>query len=52
MKKFARVFVFGVLAVFATLMASFWPAIGWMFLLISLPLWLLFVAFLIRALRP
>jgi hypothetical protein len=52
MMKFGRAFIFGVAAVFAMLLSSFWPSIGWIFMLVSLPLWLLFIAFLVRALRP
>jgi hypothetical protein len=52
MAKFVRPIIFGFLALVAMLAASFWPSAGWIFMLFSLPLWLLFVAFLVRSLRP
>jgi len=52
MTKFARPIVFGLLALAAMVAASFWPSAGWIFMLFSLPLWLLFVVFLVRSHRP
>jgi hypothetical protein len=50
--KFARPAAFGVVALFATLMAAVFPSAGWFLMIFALPLWLLFVAYLIHSLRP
>jgi hypothetical protein len=50
--KFAQPIIFGALALVAMLLASQWPSSGWIFMLFSLPLWLLCVVFLVRSLRP
>ncbi|MHA3774873.1 hypothetical protein ACXR0O_25415 [Verrucomicrobiota bacterium sgz303538] len=51
--RFLGAAVFGVLALTATLFATvFYAAFGGLLLLGALPLWLLFIVFLLRAARP
>jgi hypothetical protein len=50
--RFLGAAVFGVLALAASLFAMIWPHIGPFLLLGALPLWLLFIVFLIRAAKP
>jgi hypothetical protein len=51
--RFRSAFIFGGLAIAATLFgASDNVPLGAVSLLVALPLWLLFIVFLIRALRP
>lgn len=51
--RFLGAAVFGVLALIATLIATvFYSAFGGLLLLGALPLWLLFIVFLLRAARP
>jgi ABC-type transport system involved in cytochrome bd biosynthesis fused ATPase/permease subunit len=53
MRRFLGASIFGVLALAATLFAvSFYSAFGALLLLGALPLWLLFIVFLLRAARP
>jgi hypothetical protein len=50
--KFARPAAFGVVALFATLMSAAFPSAGWFLMILALPLWLLFVVYLVHSLRP
>ena len=50
--RFMGVSVVGLLALFATFFAVIWPYLGPFLLLAAVPLWLLFIFFLARSLRP
>ena len=42
----------GLLAIVLMILGSVYPSVGFVFLLLSLPCWLLFVVDLVRALKP
>jgi hypothetical protein len=51
--KFFGAALFGVMAVATTLFAIWWYSMfGGLLLLAALPLWVLFIFFLLRAIRP
>lgn len=50
--RFLGATIFGVMAATASFFAMLWPGIGPILLLGTLPLWLLFFVFLLRAARP
>lgn len=53
MVKFIKPGFFGVLAVSATWLSTVWPKTLGLWLLIgALPLWILFVIFIVQALKP
>lgn len=50
MRYFGAV-IFGIMALALTLAAAKWPYFGAMLMLLALPVWLLFVLFLVRAFK-
>lgn len=52
MKKYIGVFAFGIGAIGSTLLALVWPYLSPFLLMASLPLWMIFIFLLVRALRP